>query len=85
MRAHSVTSDSLRTHGLYPARLLCPWDFSGKNTGVGSHFNLQGLWVFFLSARVTIVGSPTREGLDYYFAFSGDPSATEQGGAAEGQ
>ena len=22
--------------GLYPARLLCPWDFSGKNTGEGS-------------------------------------------------
>ena len=25
----------MRLHGLYPARLLCPWDFSGKNTGVG--------------------------------------------------
>ena len=24
------------------ARLLCPWDFPGKNTGVGSHFLLQG-------------------------------------------
>ena len=24
-----------------PARLLCPWDFPGKNTGVGSHFSLQ--------------------------------------------
>ena len=22
------------TFGLEPARLLCPWDFSGKNTGV---------------------------------------------------
>ena len=20
-------------HGLYPAKLLCPWDFPGKNTG----------------------------------------------------
>ena len=26
-----------------PARLLCPWDFSGKSTRVGSHFLLQGL------------------------------------------
>ena len=23
------------------ARQVCPWDFSGKNTGVGSHFSLQ--------------------------------------------
>ena len=27
----------LQLHGLYPARLLCPWDFPGKNTGVGCH------------------------------------------------
>ena len=32
----------LRPHGLWPARPLCPWDFSGKNTGVGCHFLLQG-------------------------------------------
>ena len=25
-----------------PARLLCLWSFPGKNTGVGSHFLLQG-------------------------------------------
>ena len=24
-----------------PAKLLCPWAFSGKNTGVGCHFLLQ--------------------------------------------
>ena len=28
-------SDSLRPHGLQPTRLLCPWDFPGKSTGVG--------------------------------------------------
>ena len=39
--SHSVVSDSLQPHGLYPARLLCPWDFPGKNTGVGVHFLLQ--------------------------------------------
>ena len=27
-------SDSLWPHGLYPTRLLCPWNFPGKNTGV---------------------------------------------------
>ena len=26
--SHSVVSDSLRPHGLQPARLLCPWRFS---------------------------------------------------------
>ena len=30
--------------GLYPARLLCPWDFPSKNTGVGCHFPLQGIF-----------------------------------------
>ena len=24
-------------------QLLCPWDFPGKNTGVGCHFLLQGI------------------------------------------
>ena len=33
------------THGLYPARLLCPWDFPGKNTEVGCHFFLQGIFL----------------------------------------
>ena len=28
-----------------PTRLLCPWDFPGKNTGVGCHFLLQGMKV----------------------------------------
>ena len=39
----SVRSDSLRPHGLQPARLLCPWDFPGKNTGMDCHFLLQGI------------------------------------------
>ena len=30
----SVVSESLRPHALWPARLLCPWDFPGKNPGV---------------------------------------------------
>ena len=30
---HSVMSGSLPSHGLWPPRHLCPWDFSGKNTG----------------------------------------------------
>ena len=35
--SHSVVSDSQRPHGLQPTRLLCPWDFPGKSTGVGCH------------------------------------------------
>ena len=31
----------LQTHGLQSARLLCSWDFPGKNTGVDCHFLLQ--------------------------------------------
>ena len=28
-----------------PARLLCPWDSPGKNTGMGSHLLLQGIFL----------------------------------------
>ena len=42
--SHSVVSDSLRPHGLQPARLLCPWNSPGKNTGLGSHSLLHGLF-----------------------------------------
>ena len=31
----SVVAESLRPQGLQPARLLCPWDSPGQNTGVG--------------------------------------------------
>ena len=41
----SVTSDSLRPRGLQPTRLLCPWDSPGKNTAVGRHFLLQGVFL----------------------------------------
>ena len=44
MLSCSVVSNSLRFHGLYPTRLLCPWDFPGKNTGVGCYFLLQGIF-----------------------------------------
>ena len=42
---HSVTSDSLWPHGLWPTRLLCPWNFIGKSTGVGCHFLFQGIFL----------------------------------------
>ena len=33
--SHSVISDSLWPHELYPTRLLCPWNSPGKSTGLG--------------------------------------------------
>ena len=35
--SRSVVSNSQRPHGLQPTRLLHPWDFPGKSTGVGCH------------------------------------------------
>ena len=34
-------SDSVRPHRWQPTRLPYPWDYKGKNTGVGCHFLLQ--------------------------------------------
>ena len=42
--SHSAVSDSLWPCGLQPARLLCPWDSPGNNTGVGCHALLQGIF-----------------------------------------
>ena len=42
--SRSVMSNSLWSRGLEPTRFLCPWDFPGKNTRVGCHFLLQGLF-----------------------------------------
>ena len=40
-----VVSDSLLPYGLKPARLLCPWDSPGKNTGMGCHTLLQEIFL----------------------------------------
>ena len=41
--SRSVICDSQRPHGLQPTRLLPPWDFPGKSTGVGCHCLLQSM------------------------------------------
>ena len=54
--SHSVMSNSLQFHGLYPTRFLCPCNSPGKNTGVGCHSLLQGI---FLTPWIQIKpGSP---------------------------
>ena len=40
-----VISTSLWFYGPQPARLLCPWDSPGKNTGVDCHVILQGIFL----------------------------------------
>ena len=46
-----VVSNSSRPHGLQPTRLLRPWDFLGKSTGVGCHCLLQACAWCLLYAR----------------------------------
>ena len=36
---------TLQFHGLLPTRLLCPWNSPEKNTGVGCHALLQGIFL----------------------------------------
>ena len=43
MCVHSVLYRTLQRHELQLARLLCLWNFPGKNTRVGYHFFLQGI------------------------------------------
>ena len=35
---------TLKHYGLQPVRLLCPWDSPGKNTEIGYHALLQGIF-----------------------------------------
>ena len=69
MLSQSVMSDSLWPHGLLPARLLCPWNLSGKNIGAGWHFllqmifltqdwNLSLLSLLALAGRSAVLGKP---------------------------
>ena len=42
--AQSLSCVCLRPYELQPTRLFYPWNFPGKNTGVGCHFLLQGIF-----------------------------------------
>ena len=55
--SYSVMPDSLRPHGLYLARLLCPWNSTGKKTRVVCHALFQGIfrvrpWVSLITGSV---------------------------------
>ena len=49
--SRSVMSKSYQPHGLQPTRLLCPWDFPGKSTGVGCHCLLQYFTIVFFNSN----------------------------------
>ena len=58
--SRSAVFDSLRPHGLWSTRLLCLWDFTGQNTGVGCHSLLQRI---FLTQRSNLcLASPALTG-----------------------
>ena len=44
--SHSVKSDSLWVHGLWPARLLCPWDSPGKKRNSGKPLTIRKYMVW---------------------------------------
>ena len=53
-----------------PTRLLCPWDFPGKNTGVGCHSLLQGIF----SNQGSNLGLPHCRQSLYLVSDQGSPS-----------
>ena len=59
--SRSIVSDSSQPHGLQPTRLLHPWDFPGKNTGVGCHCLLQWTMKYILKLYVQSWGCLTCE------------------------
>ena len=63
--SHSVVSDSSRPHGLQPTRLLHPWDFPGKSTGVECHCLLKASLVY-LKEKSNVKGPSECPGSQYY-------------------
>ena len=67
----SVVSNSLRPHGLYPARLLWSWNSPGKNTGVGIHSLLQGIFL----TQGSNTGLPHCRQILYHLSHQGSPKS----------
>ena len=49
--SRSVVSNPQQPHGLQPTRLLRPWDFPGKRTGVGCHCLLHQYLLGFMKHK----------------------------------
>ena len=68
--SHSVMYDSSWAHGLQPTRVLCPWDFPGKSTGVECHRLL----------RISGWGPSLYNRIIYSYECSGEVLALGKGG-----
>ena len=61
VKVKSLSCLTQRPHGLQRTRLLCPWDFPGKSTGVGCHCLLReesrGLHIYqYLQVSLPLLG-----------------------------
>ena len=65
----TIVSDSLQSHGLQPTRVLCPWDSPGKNSGVGCHVLLQGIFPI----QGLNLGLPHWRQILYCLSYKGSP------------
>ena len=63
-------SDSLQPHGLQLTKLLRPRDSPGKNTGVGCHFLLQGIFL----TQGSNLGHPHCRRMLYTLSHQGSPT-----------
>ena len=68
--SHSAVSDSLQPHGLYTA-----WNSTGQNTGVGSLFLLQGIFL----TQGSNPGLPHCRRILYQLSYEGSPRILQWG------
>ena len=73
MCAQSAVSSSLWTQGQQPTKLCCPCRFPGKNTGVGCHSLLQG--IFLTQGLTKSPASPAMAGEFFTVEPPGNPMA----------
>ena len=66
-------SYSLLRQGLQPTSLLCPWDSPGKNTGVGCHAFLHGIF----PTQRSNPGLPHCRQILYHLSHQGNPRILE--------
>ena len=71
-----LVGQSMRPHGLQPARLVSPWDSPGKDTGVGFHSLLQGIfliqgsaWVSSIAGRFLTIWATRKAHISFYSIF----------------
>ena len=67
--SRSVVSESLWSHGLQPARSLCPWNSPGQNIGVGSRSILQEIF----QTQGLNPGLPHCKWILYHLSHQGSP------------